>query len=152
MGINIDLGTGDSEDRPKTAYVALAPGKYTADLLKFEAGQNKDRDKYYVQAVFGNVEGGVDLEDNDFGSRKVWSQYFWLTSKAMWVLRKFASGAGVELPKGVVDFEDERELAEQFHAFFTETSDTFEITVEVDENRNKNTDNEVTYTKVAAIS
>lgn len=142
MGFKVDFtGDGGGSKAP------LAPGKYEVRLQKFVSGESSQKKTPYVQVVFTNQdEDAVDTEGESYGKRPVYGDTFYLTPKATWRLKKFASQAGVELPDGEQEFDS---LAE----FAAELTDAFEgdYVVETDLEEYENSSGE-TKKKVVVVS
>lgn len=114
MGFKVDWGTNSDDS---SSVGKLAEGRYEAELLKFESGTSSQKGTPFVRPVFGNLVDAVDVDGNEWPNKwKVNTDRseltFWLSPKAMWRLKKFASDFGVELPDEDAEFDSLEEFAE----------------------------------------
>lgn len=104
----------------------LAEGVWDMEFLKFTSGTSSQKKTPYVQAVFKVVdEEAVDADGEPWGKRQFFGETFYLTDKAMWRLKKFASNAGVEIPEA----GDEYDTLKEYAADLTDAFEAATVTV-----------------------
>lgn len=109
-----------------TSKAPLAEGTWSMEFVKFTSGISKNKKTPFVQAMFRVLdEDAVDDDGEPWGKRQFFGETFYLTDKAMWRLKKFASNAEVEIPEA----GDEYDSLKEYAADLTDAFDGAEVQV-----------------------
>lgn len=144
MGFKVPEVTANSK-------APLAAGEWNMDFKKFTSGVSSVQKTPYVQAVFtlDPEEEAVDADGEDWGKRQFFGETFYLTDKAMWRLKKFASNAEVEIPEAGEEFDSLKEYAAALTDAFEGVSVTVNTVIEKfysEKNGDTDPDDEDTWT------
>lgn len=116
----------------------LEEGTWEMKFSKFQSGLSSQKKTPYVQIVWKVVdEEAVDTEGEPY-KRNFFGDTFYLTSKAMWRLKKLAEVAEVEIPEAGDEYDSLAEYASDLTDAFAGLEATVRTVLEDYEDKDGN--------------
>lgn len=108
----------------------LAEGAWDMRFVKFTSGESSQKKTPFVQAIFKVVDSDAVNTEGEAYKGNFYGDTYYLTEKAMWRLKKFASEAEVEIPEAGEEYDTLAEYASDLSDAFDGLEGTVSVVIE----------------------